>query len=126
MATASSMATGVSTMAQILVCAGAPPLTSPSTMACTSSAEFTFGTTTPAGPASAAAAMSSACHGVSRPFTRMVTSLLPYSPERTAAQTRSRASALASGATASSRSRMSASAGRVLAFSRARSLAPGM
>ncbi len=44
------MATGVSTMAQIRVWSGAPPLTSPSTMACTSSAEFDLRHDHPGGP----------------------------------------------------------------------------
>ncbi len=72
------------------------------------------------------AATSASCHCVPMPLARIVTSREPYSPEEAAAQTRSRASALASGATASSRSRISASASSVLAFSSARSLAPGM
>ena len=122
----SSIAWGVSTMAQILVCSGAPPAWSPASMAATSAGEFTLGTTTAAGPAAAAAARSSACQSVSSPFTRMVSSRLPYSPEVRAATTLSRASALASGATASSRSRISESADSPLAFSSARVLAPGM
>ena len=71
------MATGVSTMAQILVWSGAPPASRPCTMAWTSATELTLGTTTAAGPAWAAAAMSAACHSVSSPLTRMVTSLAP-------------------------------------------------
>ena len=76
------------------------------------SAESTFGITTAAGPAAAAAAMSSAPHGVSRPLQRMVSSRLPYSPEvaRRRRPARERP-VLASGATASSRSKMMASAG---------------
>ena len=50
-------------------------------MAATSATELTLGTTTAAGPAAAAAARSSACHSVSRPLTRMVSSRRPYSPD---------------------------------------------
>src|SRR5690606_8326475 len=77
-------------------------------MLCTSAAELIFGTTMPCGPALAACRRSASCHSVSSPLTRMVTSREPYSPEAAAAHTRSRASSLASGATASSRSRISA------------------
>ena len=76
------MATGVSTIAQILVWSGAPPASRPFSMACTSSTELTLGTTTAAGPALAAAAMSSACHWVVRPLTRIATSLSRTRPTR--------------------------------------------
>ena len=46
-------------------------------MACTSAAEFTFGTTTPSGPAAEMAAKSSSCQGVPMPLARMVISRLP-------------------------------------------------
>lgn len=71
------MATGVSTMAQILVASGAPPFSRPSSIACTSATLFTLGTTTAAGPAAAMAARSAACQSVSRPLARMATSLVP-------------------------------------------------
>ena len=92
----------------------------------TSSADDTFGTTMPSGPAAQAAARSSACHSVSAPLTRIVTSRRPYSPEAAAAQAADRAAGFASGATASSRSRISASHGMDFAFSSARSLEAGM
>ena len=76
--------------------------------------ESTFGTTTADGPAATAAARSSAPHSVSSPLQRIVSSRPPYSPDCTAATAFARASALASGATASSRSKMIASAGSVL------------
>ena len=44
-----------------------------------------FGTTIAGGPAFATAATSSACHSVSSPFTRMVSSRRPYPPPATAA-----------------------------------------
>ncbi len=92
----------------------------------TSSAEPTLGTTIASGPAALAAAMSSSCHAVSIPLTRMVTSRAPYSPDAAAAQAASRAAGLASGATASSRSRIRPSQGIDFAFSSARSLEEGM
>ena len=73
----SSMAAGVSTMAQIFVWSGASAFSRAASTACTSATEPIFGTTTAAGPALAAAAMSAACHSVSKQFTRMVTSRWP-------------------------------------------------
>ena len=96
------------------------------TSARTSSADDTLGTTMPSGPAAQAAARSSACHSVSAPLTRMVTSRRPYSPDAAAAQAAARAAVFASGATASSRSRIKPSQGIDFAFSRARSLEAGM
>ena len=123
---ACSIARGVSTMAQREVWSGAPWAAIASTRARTSSADETFGTTIPSGPAAHAAARSSACHSVSAPLTRMVTSRRPYAPDAAAAHAASRAAGFASGATASSRSRISASHGIVFAFSSARSLEDGM
>ena len=123
---ACSMAYGVSTIAQSLVCSGASWPAIASTRRSTSSAEFTLGTTIASGPAAHAASRSSACHSVSTPLTRMVSSRAPYSPEAAAAHAASRAATLASGATASSRSRISPSQAIDLAFSSARSLDEGM
>ena len=85
-----------------------------------------FGTRMASGAACAAAARSSACHGVSMALTRMNTSREPKPPAFTASATCRRACSLASGATASSRSRMTPSAGSVRAFSMARAFDPGM
>src|SRR6478735_2652193 len=82
---ACSIARGVSTMAQRDVWSGARWAAIASTRARTSSADETFGTTIPSGPAAQAAARSSACHSVSAPLTRMVTSRRPYAPDAAAA-----------------------------------------
>ncbi len=67
------IASGVSTIAQSRVWSGAPAFSRLATSARTSSALLTLGTTTAAGPAWAAATMSSSCHSVPMPLTRMVT-----------------------------------------------------
>ena len=72
-----SMATGVSSIAQIRVRSGAPWRSRAASMARTSATELTLGTTTPSGPAAAMAARSSSCHGVPMPLARMVISRLP-------------------------------------------------
>ena len=123
---ACSIAYGVSTIAQSLVCSGASWPAIASTRWSTASAVSTLGTTIASGPAAQAAARSSACHSVSAPLIRMVTSRWPYSPDAAAAQAEERAATLASGATASSRSRISPSQGIDLAFSSARSFDEGM
>ncbi len=74
---ACSIATGVSTIAQIMVRSGAPAAWRLFSTACTSWAQEIFGTTTASGPAAAAARRSSACQRVSRALTRMVTSRPP-------------------------------------------------
>ena len=121
-----SIASGVSTIAHNVVCSGASYDAIASARASTASALSTLGTTIASGPAAQAARRSSACHSVSAPLTRIVTSRAPYSPLAAAAQADSRAAGLASGATASSRSRMRASHGIDLAFSSARALDDGM
>jgi hypothetical protein len=74
---ARSAAAGVSSMAQTAVPSPAPPASSAFSMARTALAESTFGTTTAAGPAAAAARTSSSCQGVPAPLMRMVTSRPP-------------------------------------------------
>ncbi len=120
------MATGVSIMAQSLVCSGAPVRSIAATSERTSSALFTLGTTIASGPACAAVARSSSCHSVPMPFTRIASSRLPYAPLDAAAAAASRAPGFASGATASSRSKMMPSHGRPLAFSSALAFELGM
>ena len=122
----SRIAFGVSTIAQIVIDAGAPAASSAAEISSRYAAESTFGITTLAAPDCAAAATSDAPHGVIRPLQRIVISLPPYSPDCAAATALVRAVSLLSGATASSRSRIRASAGIVFAFSSARSLAAGM
>ena len=73
MARASRIATGVSTIAQSRVWSGAPAFSIAATSRATSSALSTLGTTIAAGPAWLAATMSSSCHSVPMPLTRMVT-----------------------------------------------------
>ena len=113
-------------MHQMVVFEGAPASFMIFSISWTCAALSTFGSRIASGPAFDAAIMSSLPQGVSRPFTRMMISRLPYSPDAALAQTIPRASTLASGATASSRSRMSASAAKLLAFSCARALEPGI
>ena len=72
-ARASRIAPGVSTIAQSLVWSGAPAASIAPTSCWTSSALPTLGTTIAAGPAWLAATMSSSCHWVPMPLTRMVT-----------------------------------------------------
>ena len=74
---ACNIARGVSTIAHKAVWSGAPCRSIAATRASTSSADETFGTTMPSGPAAHAAAKSSACHWVSAPLTRIVTSRRP-------------------------------------------------
>ena len=76
-ATAFSIAAGVSSMAQIIVESGAPADSSRDSTRATSAALSIFGTTTPAGPAAAAERMSASNHSVSIEFTRIVSSRLP-------------------------------------------------
>jgi hypothetical protein len=71
------IASGVSTIAHSRVWSGAPAFSSAATSERTSSALLTFGTTTPAGPAWAAATMSSSCHSVPMLLTRIVRVRLP-------------------------------------------------
>ena len=120
------MASGVSTMAQMVVVAGAPAASSAADTRVRYATSPTLGITTAAGATAAAAATSASPHGVSSPLQRMVSSLPPYRPDEAAAQAWPRAASLASGATASSRSKMMASHGMVWAFSSARALAAGM
>ena len=122
----SKMAVGVSIIAQMSMLSGAPAAWRMEDTSSMPATEATLGMTTAAAPDVAAAARSSAPHGVSSPLQRMVSSRWPYSPEATAAHALARADSFASGATASSRSKMIESAGMVLAFSSARSLAAGM
>ena len=119
-------AVGVSTIAQIVIVSGAPAASRRAEISSRYATELTFGMTTADAPEAAAAATSSAPHGVSSPLQRIVTSRLPYSPENAAATAFARAASFASGATASSRSKMSASHGIDFAFSSARSFDDGM
>ena len=75
--TARSIAAGVSSIAQIVVCSGAPADSSRRSTAATSAALLIFGTTMPDGPAAAADRTSASCHSVSIEFTRMVSSRRP-------------------------------------------------
>ena len=122
----SKIAVGVSTIAQMRIVAGAPPASSSSETRSRVAVSATLGMTTAAAPERAAAARSSAPHGVSSPLQRIVSSRRPYSPDDAATTALARAASLASGATASSRSKMMASAAISLALARARSLAAGM
>ncbi len=70
-------AAGVSTITQMRVRSGAPPASSARSMACTSSAEPTFGTSSASGPAAAMAATSASYHEVSAPLARIATSRGP-------------------------------------------------
>ncbi len=74
---ACSIAYGVSTIAHSLVCSGAPWPSIASTSSSTASTLSTLGTTIASGPAAQAAFRSSACHSVSAPLTRIVSSRLP-------------------------------------------------
>ncbi len=122
----SRMAVGVSTIAQIVMAPGAPAASSRADTSSRYAADPTLGMTMAAAPEPAAAAMSSAPHGVSRPLQRIVISRCPYSPDCAAATALVRAASFASGATASSRSKMSASVGMVFAFWSARSFDDGI
>ena len=122
MAAISSMARGVSIIAQSAVADSASAVCGLRT----SSGPETFGMRTASGWASTAAARSALPHCVESAFTRITISRLPKPPALTASQTCARACSFASGATASSRSRMIASTGRARAFSIARALEPGM
>ena len=66
------IASGVSIIAQSLVCSGAPAHSSAVASPRTWSALLTLGTTIASGPAAAAATRSAACHSVPTPLTRMV------------------------------------------------------
>ena len=120
------MASGVSIIAQTRVLRSMCMSSSRRPISSSCSGCEIFGTRMASGAACAAAARSSACHGVSMPLTRMNTSRLPKPPALTASATCARACSLASGATASSRSRITPSTGSVRAFSMARAFEPGM
>ena len=71
------MAAGVSTIAQMVISFGAPAASRCFDTSSTSAALLTFGITIDDAHDFAAAAMSAAPHGVSRPLHRMVISRLP-------------------------------------------------
>lgn len=120
------MPRGVSIIAQIARLSGAPAFSSTASAWRTVSALSTLGSSTASAPLVAAATRSSYPHGVPSALVRTRISRLPYPPSDSALTTFARASAFASGATASSRSKMRPSAGRPRAFSSARVLEPGM
>ena len=94
-----------------VVRSGAPPASRASRSACTSAAEFDLGDDDAVGTGGRGGAQVVVVPLGAEAVDADGELPAPYSPDCTAAHTRSRASALASGATASSRSRMRASAG---------------
>ena len=120
------IASGISIITQSAKPSAAPADFSAASSRSISRALVTLGASTACAPAATAISRSAWPHSVSRPFIRTTSSRGPYPPAFNAAAMAARASALASGATASSRSRISVSARISRAFSSARVLAPGM
>ena len=121
-----NIACGISIIAHNLVVRPVPSSSIERLIWIMSSALNIFGTRTASAWLRHACLRSLANQGVSIALIRTTSSRSPYSSDCSAAQARSRAASLASGATASSRSKIIVSAARVFAFSSARSLDAGM